>query len=77
VTANVGELPYILVDGSSALLCEDGTADTEADPEIRILQDPKLAGMLSVNARSTVEVYSWENILPRWKRIFEEFEVAK
>lgn len=76
VTADVGELPHIWVDGESAVLCGDENAEAMADAIVKIIREPRLAGMLSMNARATAERYSWENILPRWKRLLGEPGVA-
>lgn len=70
VSTNVGGIPYLLEDGHDALLVSPDDPEAMAAAVHRILNDSKLAGRLSQNARKKVEQFDWSIVLPRWESMF-------
>jgi len=66
VTTKVGGIPYVCSHGSDAMLSAPGDTEAMVASVAQILHQPELAGMLSRNARSRVELLDWAAILPRW-----------
>ncbi len=72
ISTNVGGIPYLLEDGSDALLVPPGDPEAMANAVVRILTEPGLAAKLSVNARAKAEQYDWSVVLPKWEQLFEQ-----
>jgi glycosyltransferase involved in cell wall biosynthesis len=72
VSTNVGGLPYLLDDGTTALLVPPGDAAAMADAVRRLLGDPELARRLSRNGRAMAETFAWGVILPKWESLLRD-----
>lgn len=70
VSTDVGGLPYLLEDGTDALLVPANDAAAMAAAVKRILTEPGLAASLSKNARAKAEKFDWSIVLPQWKQLF-------
>jgi len=72
VATNVGGIPDLLTDGETALLVRDGDVDAMVRAINRLLTEPGLAAMLSVNGRRLAERSSWEQVRPSWERLLAD-----
>jgi glycosyltransferase involved in cell wall biosynthesis len=72
VTTNVGELSYLWEHEGDALLVQPDDPEAMASSIQRILDDPDLAGRLSMNARKKAERFDWSIILPQWEELFAD-----
>lgn len=72
VTTNVGELPYLWVDGEDALIVPADNSEAMADAVMRILNETGLAETLSRNARVKAENYDWSVVLPQWESLLNK-----
>jgi glycosyltransferase involved in cell wall biosynthesis len=64
VSTNVGGIPYMVVDGETALLVSPGDPQAMAASAERILSDTALATRLKVNGRIATENCKWERVRP-------------
>lgn len=76
VSTNVGGIPYLLDHGETALLVPDDDDAAMAAAVERLLHEPDLVRRLSENARRLAEQSAWNNVLPRWERVFREAGVV-
>jgi len=72
VSTNVGGMPDLLRDGETGLLVPPGDPGAMADAVKRVLLDPALARKLSTNAATAARDFDFEEVVPRWYRLFEE-----
>lgn len=70
VATRVGGLPYLLTDGTDALLVDDGDAIAMAAAVDRLVHDADLAQTLTRNARSMAEKCSWPVVKTAWENLF-------
>ncbi len=70
VTADVGEIPYLWQDGENVLLVPREDPAAIAAAVRRILTEPGLAELLSLNGRAKAEAYDWSSVLPIWEKLF-------
>lgn len=68
VSTNVGGIPYLVQDLTTALLVEPRQPDALAQATIRVLDDPALAGYLVENGLQLVRRFAWDNVFPMWMR---------
>jgi glycosyltransferase involved in cell wall biosynthesis len=71
VSTCVGGVPYIVVDGVSALLVNPGDADGMAKALTRVLRDANLARALRAGGAAAVQKHTWTSIRPRLREIYE------
>lgn len=69
VSHNVGEVPYLWRHEEEVLMVEKGDVRSMADQVRRIFMDADLAAGLSMRARTKAEQFTWENILPAWRKL--------
>lgn len=69
VSANVGGIPYLLEDGTDALLVPPDDPEAMANAVRRLVADAALAGALSRAGRQKAEQLDWSAILPRWQTL--------
>ena len=69
VSTNVGGLPYLLADGTDALLVPPNDPVAMAAAVRRLLTEPALAARLSPNARHKAEQHDWAVVLPQWEAL--------
>jgi starch synthase len=66
----VGGIPDLLTDGQTGLLVPDDDDVAMVHAIERLLHEPGLAGRLSLNGRSLAASSSWDQVRPRWERLF-------
>jgi len=69
VSARVGGIPYLVDDGSEALLAWPNDAKRMAHAVSRILREPKLAQGLSQNGRHKAEQFDWSVVYSLWENL--------
>lgn len=72
VSTNAGGLPYMLDHGNDALLVPPDDSNEMAASLKKLLQDPELAGRLSLNARTKALKCDWSVVLPKWENLLSE-----
>ena len=72
VTTNVGGIPWLVEDGSEALLVPPDDPEAMCDAILRLLSDPALASALSANARKKAEAFDWSMVLPQWETLYKK-----
>jgi glycosyltransferase involved in cell wall biosynthesis len=72
VATNVGGLPDLLTHNETGLLVPDDD-DEAMEAAIRtLLNDHALARRLSANGRELAKASSWEQVTPKWEKLFAE-----
>ena len=71
VSTNVGGLPFLLQDRSTALLVEDGDAKGMAKAIVELTADTVLKQTLIQNGRKYVESFDWEVVKQKWATLFQ------
>lgn len=72
VSTAVGGVPYIVADGSTALLVPAGDESVMADAVLRLLTDHALARRLSAAGLREVQRYTWAQVAPEIARVYGE-----
>src|SRR5262245_33699046 len=72
VATKVGGIPDLLTHEQTGLLVPDEDSEAMAEAVCRIVQEPGLAAHLSANGRDLAERCSWEQVYPRWERLFSD-----
>jgi glycosyltransferase involved in cell wall biosynthesis len=70
VTTGVGGIPFLVKDEMSGLLVAPDDHEDLANKVINLVNNPRLARTLSVNARKFAEEYSWQNIRERLYSVY-------
>lgn len=73
VSTNVGGIPHLLRHGEEALLVPEGDAEALAASVCRLLDEPGLAGRLSMAGREVAERSSWPRVQPLWEELLAGF----
>ena len=68
-STNVGGIPYLLNDGSDALLVPPNDPRLMAEAVTRILDEPELAASLQNRARARIRGFGWDAVVPQWERL--------
>jgi glycosyltransferase involved in cell wall biosynthesis len=68
VSTNVGGIPYLVQDGTTALLVEPGQPEALAMAMTRVIDDPALADRLVNNGLALARRCTWSSIFPMWIR---------
>ena len=71
VSTNVGGIPFLLEDGTNALLSPANNEEAMASAAARLLRESDLAGRLSALGRTTAMAFSWEESMPKYERLIE------
>ncbi len=71
VSTNVGGIPYLLEDGTNALLVPPDDPESMAAAVRRIITEPGLAEHLSRQAREKAVQFDWSRMLPEWERLLQ------
>jgi glycosyltransferase involved in cell wall biosynthesis len=69
VSTNVGGLPYLLRDGTDALLVPPNSPEAMAAAVRRVFTERGLAERLSRNARDKATLHDWTVVLPQWEEL--------
>lgn len=72
VSTAVGGVPYMVVDGRTALLVPAGDALAMAAAMLRVLTDRALASRLREAGLREVQRYTWVQVAPLLGRVYEE-----
>jgi glycosyltransferase involved in cell wall biosynthesis len=72
VSTNVGGIPTMIDDGTECLLVPPDDPIAMANATKKILNNPKLAERLSINAHQKALDYDWSNVLPKWDELLHE-----
>lgn len=72
VSTRVGGVPYLVEDGTEALLVPPEDPAAMAAAIRRILTEPGLAARLSLAGRRKAEQFDWSTVLPRWLSLFSQ-----
>lgn len=70
VSTDVGGVPFLVQDGSSALLVPAGNAVAMAQAVIRVLETPLLAQQLSQAGVKLVHHFTWSEVGPRLAAVY-------
>jgi glycosyltransferase involved in cell wall biosynthesis len=70
VSTNVGGIPFIINDGEDGLLVASNDHEDMAKKIIYLLENPKEARRLALNARKVVERRTWEYVRTEYASIF-------
>ena len=73
VSTRVGQVPEIVVDGSSGLLADFDDADGLAAKVMQLHDDPALGAGLRSTGREVAESYRYELLDARWAELFDGF----
>jgi len=65
VSTNVGGIPYMVQDGTSALLVPPQDPAALAQAALRIVEDPDLGARLRRAGLEAAQAYSWDRVRPR------------
>lgn len=76
ISTDVGGVPYIVRDGSTALLVRPDDADAMADAIVTLRRDADLRERLSRAGREEVSQYAWDKVQPQWLSLYERHGVA-
>jgi glycosyltransferase involved in cell wall biosynthesis len=69
VTTNVGGLPYLLENGTDALLVSSNDAGAMADAVKHLIRNRDHAGRLSAAAHAKATEFDWSAVIPKWDRL--------
>jgi L-malate glycosyltransferase len=72
IATNVGGIPDLLTDGETGLFVPRDDVEAMVKAIYRLLNEPGLAGRLSINGRQLAERVSWEQVYPQWERILAD-----
>lgn len=71
VSSNVGGIPYLVQDGTTALLVPSRDPAAMAKAMNTLLDDPALADRLVANGLQLAQRCAWHNIYPMWLRAYQ------
>ena len=70
VSTDVGGVPFLVQDGSTALLVPAGNPDAMAQAVLRLLESPALAQRLVQAGLELVRHFTWSEVGPRWAAVY-------
>jgi glycosyltransferase involved in cell wall biosynthesis len=75
VSTAVGGVPYLIEHDKSGLLVPPSDPQAMADAVRRLLKERSLADRLARAARSKIEVWDWDVVLPQWEALLERMSL--
>jgi glycosyltransferase involved in cell wall biosynthesis len=72
VSTNVGGIPNMIDDSTECLLVPPDAPIAMANAVKRILNNPKFAEKLSLNAHQKALDFDWSNVLPKWDELLHK-----
>ena len=72
ISSNSGGLPEVNIDGVSGFLSPVGAIDAMAINALKILKDDETLNTFKINAYKTATLFSVENIVPLYEKVYEE-----
>ncbi|MCP3870068.1 MAG: glycosyltransferase family 4 protein [Gammaproteobacteria bacterium] len=76
VTTNVGGVPFIVEDGKTALLVDQGDSEGMAEKVCSLLENPELYARLVKNGLAEVKQYSWSEVGDCWISLYKKLELS-
>jgi len=70
VTTNVGGIPYIVVQGETALMVDAGDDQAMADDIVRLYQESETRQKLIENGIDAVQPYAWPQVKGQWLSLY-------
>ena len=70
VSTNVGGVPYMVDDGSTALLVPPASPQAMADAVLRLLSDAALAEAMRAAGLRCAQQYTWDSVRPRLLQVY-------
>ncbi len=77
VSTNVGGVPYLVEDGSTALLVPPQAPRAMADAVLRLAAEPALAARLRDAGLRQVQQYTWASVRPRLFAVYQDVLAAR
>lgn len=71
VTTSVGGIPYLVVDGETALLVPPGNPEAMAHGVISVLSSPRIRSDLIRNGRNLVQQFAWHQVKKKLYAVYE------
>jgi glycosyltransferase involved in cell wall biosynthesis len=72
VSTRVGGVPYLVQDGTTALLVPPGDVDAMAKAVVSVIEDPDLADRLVADGLAEVEKYTWPNVRQSLQSVYRD-----
>lgn len=72
VSTDVGGIPHLVEDGTTALLVKPGDAEAMAAAAVRLLEDAELYGRLREAGLAAVRRYAWDEVRERLFAVYRE-----
>lgn len=69
VSTNVGGIPFLVKNNSTALLVNDNDVDEMVTSIQRLLENQELAASLSESGRKLAETWDWKRVKIQWKNL--------
>lgn len=69
VSTNVGGLPFLISNKEEGILVPPNNANAMAEVIINLMKDQDLKNKIIINARSKVEKFSWQSVIPQWETL--------
>ncbi len=70
VTTNVGGIPYLVQDRTTAMLVPPGRPDALAQAMAEVLDDSALREILVRNGLRVAQRCAWDKVFPMWMRVY-------
>lgn len=77
VSTNVGGIPFLLEDGSTALLVPPGDSQRMAQAALNLLRDQRLARTFSQAGIALAQQYAWPTVRKRWFAVYNRLLYGK
>ena len=77
VATCVGGIPDLIRNGHNGLLVPDRDVEGMVSAVESLLENPELAGLISINGRKLAEESSWEKVRCQWEELFQELQRRK
>ncbi|WP_457615997.1 glycosyltransferase family 4 protein [Lutibacter sp.] len=71
ISTNVGGIPFLIESNKTGVLVPTDNVDAFVDSILVLLNNPKKANELALQARKTVEQFDWERVKPLWDDVLD------
>ena len=72
ISTNVGGIPYVFTSNLNCLLVESESPSDMANAAVKLLNSPKQARYLGRNAHLLAKMYSWENTISEYSKLYRK-----
>ena len=69
ISTNVGGMPYLIDHDRTGILLPPNNETVFVDEIFSLIQNPKKASQLAINARKEVEKFDWEIVKEKWFKV--------